>query len=128
MPQFDKITFFNQTFWLFFFFSGFYLILLKIFLPKLSSVLKARTKKLQKGSEGVASFAQEQNNIIEKFNGSIEHILSVVKTFVVNHSGKIDFWLDVKYFAGNCVKFLRQKRKRERIFHKQITIKLLFIL
>jgi len=48
MPQFDKITFFNQIFWLFFFFSGFYLLLLKFFLPKLGSVLKARAKKTSK--------------------------------------------------------------------------------
>ena len=59
MPQFDKITFFNQLFWLFIFFSGFYLISLKVFLPKLSSVLKARTKKLQKGSDGLTSFNDE---------------------------------------------------------------------
>ena len=48
MPQFDKITFFNQIFGYLFFFQVFYLISLKVFLPKLSSVLKARTKKLQK--------------------------------------------------------------------------------
>jgi hypothetical protein len=44
MPQFDKITFFNQIFWLFVFFSGYYLLLLKVFLPKLGAVLKARSK------------------------------------------------------------------------------------
>lgn len=49
MPQFDKITFFNQVFWLFFFFSGFYLIILKVFLPRLSSILKARTTLLEVG-------------------------------------------------------------------------------
>lgn len=47
MPQFDKITFFNQVFWLLSFFSAFYLVFLKFFLPKLSSILKARTKKLR---------------------------------------------------------------------------------
>jgi hypothetical protein len=74
MPQFDKITFFNQIFWLFIFFSGFYLIALKIFLPKLSSVLKARTKKLQKGSEGVVFFYKEQDKVTELFNSSIENM------------------------------------------------------
>ena len=47
MPQFDKITFFNRVFWLLSFFSVFYLIFLKFFLPKLSSILKVRTKKLR---------------------------------------------------------------------------------
>jgi F0F1-type ATP synthase membrane subunit b/b' len=60
MPQFDKITFFTQIFWLFFFFLGFYLIFLQTFLPKLASVLKVRVKKLKKGSDGVYIFAQEK--------------------------------------------------------------------
>ena len=63
MPQFDKITFFNQIFWLFVFFSGYYLLLLKVFLPKLGAVLKARSKKLQKGTEGVVGFKQEQEQV-----------------------------------------------------------------
>jgi F0F1-type ATP synthase membrane subunit b/b' len=58
MPQFDKITFFNQIFWLFFFFTGYYFLLLKIFLPKLCSVLKIRNKKLQKGVKNLAVYVQ----------------------------------------------------------------------
>jgi len=93
MPQFDKITFFNQIFWLFFFFSSFYLILLKVFLPKLSSVLKARTKKLQKGSEGAASLAEEQTQVIENFNSSIEEMSLVVKNSVADSTEKLNFWV-----------------------------------
>ena len=48
MPQIDKITYFNQLFWLFLSFSFYYCVLLKVFLPKISSVLKARKKKLMK--------------------------------------------------------------------------------
>jgi F0F1-type ATP synthase membrane subunit b/b' len=47
MPQFDKLTFFNQVFWVVFIFFGFYIVLLKFFLPQLSSVLKIRQKKLK---------------------------------------------------------------------------------
>jgi len=47
MPQFDKLTFFNQVFYVVFIFFGFYFVLLRFFLPKLSSVLKIRQKKLQ---------------------------------------------------------------------------------
>jgi len=68
MPQFDKITFFNQVFWLFLFFSGFYLILLTDFLPKISSVLKARIKKLQKGTEDVVFLLKEQDTVTNLFN------------------------------------------------------------
>jgi len=79
MPQFDKITFFNQIFWLFVFFSGYYLLLLKVFLPKLGAVLKARSKKLQKGTEGVIEFKQEQEQVFVGFNNSIERMSSVVR-------------------------------------------------
>ena len=63
MPQFDKITFFNQLFWLFFFFSGFYLVLLHYFLPKLSSVLKARQKMLKNSLSGVSAMLTERSDV-----------------------------------------------------------------
>lgn len=66
MPQFDKITFFNQIFWLILLFSTFYFIILKNFLPKISSVLKARTKKLIKG-----------NSLTENSGLEIEEALSI---------------------------------------------------
>jgi hypothetical protein len=44
MPQFDKITFFNQIFWLTLSFLSFYFILLKGLLPVLASSLKTRKK------------------------------------------------------------------------------------
>lgn len=90
MPQFDKITFFNQIFWLFFFFSSFYLVLLKIFLPKLSSVLKARTKKLQKGIEGALIFSNEQDSATNLFNASLEEISAVAKTSIIKTTSEED--------------------------------------
>ena len=48
MPQFDKVTFFNQIFWLLILFLGFYTIVLKYYLPKASFVLKLRSKKIHK--------------------------------------------------------------------------------
>lgn len=59
MPQFDTITFFNQIFWLLFLFSGFYFLLLKIYLPRISSSLKIRTKKLAKSNAQVEKLASE---------------------------------------------------------------------
>lgn len=79
MPQFDKITFFNNVFWLFFFFSGFYLILLTTFLPKISSVLKARIKKLQKGTEDMLLFPKEQEALTDFFNFSLGKIIFISK-------------------------------------------------
>ena len=44
MPQFDKITYFNQIFWLLVFFLAFYFNLLKHILPLLAFSLKTRKK------------------------------------------------------------------------------------
>src|SRR6056297_2631488 len=44
MPQFDKITFFNQIFWFLSAFLSFYFIILKGLLPVLAASLKSRKK------------------------------------------------------------------------------------
>lgn len=119
MPQFDKITFFTQIFWLFFFFSSFYLIFLKVFLPRLSSVLKARTKKLQKGSEGVANFIEEQNNVIENFNFSIEQISLVVKTSMNESKQKMNSWSKSLLSSLNNKNLNKSNDSMERILYKQ---------
>jgi F0F1-type ATP synthase membrane subunit b/b' len=93
MPQFDKITFFNQIFWLFVFFSGYYLLLLKVFLPKLGAVLKARSKKLQKGTQGVVGFKQEQEEVSVVFNNSIEKMSGLVKQTIADSTAKTDSWV-----------------------------------
>lgn len=48
MPQFDKVTFFNQIFWLLLTYVSFYVLILRYYLPKVSFVLKLRTKKIFK--------------------------------------------------------------------------------
>jgi len=126
MPQFDKITFFNQVFWLFVFFSGFYLIFLKFFLPKLSSVLKARTKKLQKGSGGVLVFAEEQDNVTTLFNSSIEEMSSVVKNSVAQSTEKMDLWVSVSVSSINQNNLKASTTGMEKALHKQISTTFLF--
>ena len=119
MPQFDKITFFNQIFWLFIFFSGFYLIFLKIFLPKLSSILKARAKKLQKGSDGVVAFSKEQDVVTKLFNSSIEEIASLVKVSVSAESEKTCLWVNTSVAVLNEEKLTRSNHAMEKILHYQ---------
>ena len=121
MPQFDKITFFNQIFWLFIFFSGFYLISLKVFLPKLSSVLKARTKKLQKGSEGL-TFNEELVDVNTSFNSSIEEMSVVVKTSISDFKDKTDLWVDSAVTNLNKEELESSNVALEKALHKQIAI------
>jgi len=122
MPQFDKITFFNQIFWLFIFFSGFYLISLKVFLPKLSSVLKARTKKLQKGSEGLTSFNEELVDVNTSFNSSIEEMSVVVKTSISDFKEKTDLWVDLAVTNLNKEELESSNVALEKALHKQIAV------
>jgi F0F1-type ATP synthase membrane subunit b/b' len=122
MPQFDKITFFNQIFWLFIFFSGFYLISLKVFLPKLSSVLKARTKKLQKGSEGLTSFKEELVDVNTSFNSSIEEMSVVVKTSISDFKDKTDLWVDSAVTNLNKEELESSNVALEKALHKQIAV------
>ena len=121
MPQFDKITFFNQVFWLFFFFGGFYLTFLKIFLPKLASILKARTKKLEKGASNLTAFAEEQNAVTATFHTLIENITLNVKNIISISSE------DITNKVSNSLKNLNENNFKksnflvEKTLHKQIT-------
>ena len=121
MPQFDKITFFNQVFWLFFFFGGFSLTFLKIFLPKLASILKARTKKLEKGASNLTAFAEEQNAVTATFHALIENITLNVKN-IVSISTE-----DITNKVSNSLKNLNENNFKksnflvEKTLHKQIT-------
>lgn len=126
MPQFDKITFFNQIFWLFIFFSGFYLVSLKIFLPKLSSVLKARAKKLQKGSAGVVFFCKEQDKVTELFNASIENMSFVVKASIFTSAEKMNVWVEQKVSGLNKKDLNLSNIVMEKALHKQVATTFLF--
>ena len=93
MPQFDKITFFTQIFWLTIIFFGFYFIMLQVFLPKIAAVLKTRKKKLSIGVDGVSTLNKEQfatitfrNNFVQNFTNTSKNNLTLVVSASV-------FWL-----------------------------------
>jgi len=65
----------------------------EFFLPKLGAVLKARSKKLQKGTQGVAGFTKEQEEVSVLFNSSIEKMSNVVKKTVSDSTVKTDSWV-----------------------------------
>lgn len=79
MPQFDKITFFTQIFWLTIIFFGFYFLTLRIFIPEIAAVLKTRKKKLAVGTGGVAHFSEELAKV-EGLTNSILQLSSGVST------------------------------------------------
>ena len=98
MPQFDKITFFTQIFWLFVTFSCFYFIFLTFFLPKLSFILKARNKKLQKGLTEVLFFSKEQASVILIVNTSVEKFIYYTKIAVLRSIDQFTLSLNLVFF------------------------------
>lgn len=79
MPQLDKVTFLSQFFWLCVFFLGFYYVLLKYYLPKLSRILSVRQKKMGTGNQEMLPALQEitlVRNDKEKF---LSEVFTTVK-------------------------------------------------
>ena len=62
MPQLDKVSYFTQFFWLCFFYLGFYVLLVKFFLPKIRRILKVREKKAVYAS-GTGNSLYDQENV-----------------------------------------------------------------
>jgi hypothetical protein len=121
LPQFDHITFFIQVFWLFVFFTISYVIFLKVFLPKLAQVLKARTKKLSKGSSGLDNFNLEQVKTISFFNESLEKLMIMVKDDLSNFKTNSDVWLATNTITVPKVGLFESVSSLESVVYNQIS-------
>lgn len=97
MPQLDKVTFLSQFFWLCVFYLGFYFILLKYFLPKISRILALRKKKLSFSQEGVSSLQQENLQVRQNFETVVSRALAASKNVFNDFFSRTTGWLD------NCV-------------------------
>jgi hypothetical protein len=93
MPQFDKITFFTQIFWLTIIFFGFYFIMLQIFLPKIAAVLKTRKKKLSLGVDGVSNLNKEQFSVIAFRNNFAQNFIYTSKNNLITVVSSSVSWL-----------------------------------
>lgn len=82
MPQFDKITFFNQIFWLTVAFLSFYFIILKGLLPVLAASLKTRKKLVNyvflSSSSSEASSKRSYHKNLQKFLQTYKNLFSLV--------------------------------------------------
>nr|YP_006666411.1 ATP synthase F0 subunit 8 [Trebouxiophyceae sp. MX-AZ01]AFQ93766.1 ATP synthase F0 subunit 8 [Trebouxiophyceae sp. MX-AZ01] len=93
MPQLDKVTFFSQFFWLSIFYVGFYFVIVKQFLPKLSRILKVRQKKVSYSQEGGTTLLQEREKVSESLNGLVEHGVGRSKALSQENLEKMEAWL-----------------------------------
>ena len=85
MPQFDKITFFNQIFWFLLAFLSFYFVILKGLLPVLAASLKTRKKIINfistaGSSSGEASSKRAYFKNFQKFLKTHKTLFSSIAT------------------------------------------------
>jgi hypothetical protein len=92
MPQFDTMTFFSQTFWVFFFFIGLYLVMINSALPLMSKTLKARRKKILWDSNEVDSIQGEDSSIFASQDVVISKALSDSKDLLVECAALNSEW------------------------------------
>jgi hypothetical protein len=94
MPQLDKVTFFSQFFWLSIFYVGFYLILIKHFLPKLSRILKVRQKKVSHSQQGSSALLEEKEKVCDSLDKLIEQGVGTSKVLFRENLEKTEAWLN----------------------------------
>lgn len=93
MPQLDKVTFLSQFFWLCFFYLGFYYIILKFYLPKISRILALRKKKMGFSQEGMISLQQENKKVQENYEMLVSKAFTTSKTLFNNLFLRTTNWL-----------------------------------
>ena len=93
MPQLDKVTFLSQFFWLCFFYIGFYFLILKFFLPKMSLVLKLRKNKLTGSQDNVNNLQQESIKVTNNYETLFTNALTTSKQAFNESFKRIENWL-----------------------------------
>lgn len=101
MPQLDKVTFLSQFFWLCFFYLGFYYIILKFYLPKISRILALRRKKMGFSHEGMLSLQQENSQVRENYESLVSRALSTSKALFNTFFSRTANWLSTNVTTLN---------------------------
>ena len=94
MPQFDKVTFLTQIFWTTLIFFTFYAITVRIFLPRLSTILKIRKKKLSLGSQGVNTYNDEQTTVDSSYDNLLQGSCENSRLGISKSLDNSNEWLD----------------------------------
>ena len=94
MPQLDKVTFLSQFFWLCVFYLGFYYILLKFFLPKISRVLALRKRKMSLSQEGIQSLHNENHTVRKSSEDLLSKAFTLSRTLFHNFFSNALGWVE----------------------------------
>lgn len=101
MPQFDKITFLTQIFWLFFLFIVLYLDFLKNFLSEISVILKIRKKKIVVDSNLVETLKAKSISVSTARKSFFFNFIENTKNSIVDVNEISQNWLNDSIFALN---------------------------
>jgi len=96
MPQLDQLTFFSQFFWLCVFYLGFYIVLVKYFLPKMNRILKVRQMKMNSGNSGQSDFLkmkEENENMKARRENALSEAFKESKDFLNESYQKTSSWV-----------------------------------
>jgi len=105
MPQLDKVTFLSQFFWLCFFYLGFYYVILKFYLPKISRILSLRQKKMGFSNQGMISLQQENHQVREDYQELLSKALTLSKTLFNNFFSQTTNWLSTNATTINKTQY-----------------------
>ena len=94
MPQLDKVTFLSQFFWLCLFYLGFYYLVIKYFLPKISRILTLRKKKMNLSQYGSNSLQQENQQVRQNLDNILSRGLSLSRNVFNDFLSRTNSWLD----------------------------------
>jgi hypothetical protein len=99
---------------------GILFFITKSVFTKIRFCIKSANKKLQKGTEGVAVYAEEQETVAASFNLSVEKITSAVKKVVSDSSEKTTAWVDVTVSDLNTTNLKQSNSMVESLVYKQL--------
>lgn len=109
MPQLDSLTFFSQFFWFSFFFLGFYILLVKYYLPKMSRLFKVRQFKV--GTlQGTLTNSQEQKDVCETRENFLLQGLQSSQHFFQESFHKTSTWVDSVVQSTNQGQFQKMNQ------------------
>ena len=115
MPQLNSEFWPSQIFWLIITFSFFYLIIWKIFLPRISQSIENRKSKLVSDINKAQKLKEEAEIKLKEYNKIIENAKKEAKKIIENNKRKLD--LDIE---SKKLKFNSEMEKEIKAIEKEI--------
>ena len=90
MPQLDPEFWASQTFWLILIFSGLYIVIWKIFLPKITDGIENRKLRIMNDLNETQKLKENAEKKLEEYNKIIEDIKKEAKKVIEDNKKKLE--------------------------------------